>query len=81
MAADAARATSALAVSLGPQHADALRDMAAQLQQSIQMEAAKGTASNTAALSAVTDALMARLDALPGDGHGADLKEIVQQIR
>ena len=81
MAAEAVRATGALAVSLGPHNAEALRELGAQLQLSIQTEAARSAASHTEQLRAVSDALTARLDALPGDGHGAELSDIVKEIR
>jgi hypothetical protein len=66
---------------LGPQHADALRAVAQQLQQSIAAAAARSDVSHAEALRSVTDGLMARLDELPGDGLGGELAEIVKEMR
>lgn len=68
-------------MSLGPQHADALRAVAQQLQQSIEAAAARSDVSHAEALRSVTDGLMARLDELPGDGLGGELAEIVKEMR
>ena len=81
VAADASRATAALAVSLGPEHAEALRALGVQLQESVEREAARSAASHAEALRDVTDTLTDRLAALPREGAGGELIEIVKEIR
>lgn len=81
VASEATRSIGALAVSLGPDNAEALRELGAQLQLSIQTEVARTAASHSDQLRAVSDALLVRLDALPGNELGAELADIVKEIR